>query len=184
MKWAFLRLRHPLCCLELNLGGTPPQLLRHRCPELHALAERLVAVPASVPPQIAVAAAVFVHIAAADTVVVAYKAAAAALVPFAAGTPFAVGPVDAAVVSVAVVVAAAGQTWHFVAAFAVPLGIHSSAVDTASCNLNENLYVYTVSTHVSVQTATIVSERDVMCTPWQLACKEGMQPNEPLLALL
>ena len=112
-------------------------------PSVHALAERLVAVPASVPPQIAVAAAaVFVHIAAADTVVsdrpcaphYLDSAAAAFLVPFAAGTPFAVGPVDAAVVSVAVVVAAAGQTWHFVAAFAVPLGIHSSAVDTASCN--------------------------------------------------
>ena len=115
-----------------------------------------------------------------DTVVVAYKAAAAALVPFAAGTPFAVGPVDAAVVSVAVVVAAAGQTWHFVAAFAVPLGIHSSAVDTASCKLKETLYVDAVGIHVSARTAAIVSERDVMCTAWQLACK-GRKPNQHIL---
>lgn len=131
---------------------------------------------ASAPPQIAVAVAVFVHVAATGIVVAAYIAVVAAVVSFAAGTTFAVGPVAAAVVSVA----AAGQTWCFVAAFAVPLDIHSSAVDTASCKLKETLYVYAVGIHVSARTAAIVSERDVMCTAWQLACK-GRKPNQHIL---
>ena len=90
------------------MGDIPLQLLRRQYLELRALVEMLIVEPASVPLRIVVAVAAFVGVT--GIVVAAYKAAVAALVPFAAGTAFAVDPVGSVGVAAAVVVAAAVQT--------------------------------------------------------------------------
>ena len=97
----------------------------------------------------------------------AYKTAVAALVPFAAGTALAVGPVGSVGVAVVVVAAAAGQTSHFAAAFVAPLDIRSAAVDTASYKLDKTLCFYDVHRIVSAPMAVISAVQDVH-RQWQL----------------